>query len=199
MKQVRCAELDPEVFDALAFDFRNRFRVLQVLIQSYDLPRDRTGYLWDLLNTDEAAPIAPVAADAVGVSERAVEEHLESHWHATEFARLGIELSVEEKHGFPCRQVLTPRNTIDLLGYRADAREWWVFELKKGRSSDAVVGQVGRYMTWVLDQAKANQSVKGAIIVGRVDENLKASVRSNDKLTLWQYDQQLAVHRVPLN
>ena len=199
MKHVRCAELDPEVFAALASDFRNRFRVLQALIQAYDLPRDRTGYLWDLLNTDEPATAVPVAAEAVGVSERAVEEHLQSHWHATEFARLGIELSVEEKHGLPCRQVLTPRNTIDLLGFRADAREWWVFELKKGRSSDAVVGQVGRYMTWVADQARPNQSVKGAVIVGRVDENLKASVRSNPNLSLWRYDHQLTVHRVQLN
>jgi RecB family endonuclease NucS len=140
----------------------------------------------------------PIAAEPTAITERAVEEHLETNWRATEFARLGIELSTEERHGLPCRQVLTPRNTIDLLGYRAAAREWWVFELKKGRSSDAVVGQVGRYMTWIGDQAKRNESVRGAIIVGKADENLKASVRSNERLSLWQYDAALAVRQVAL-
>lgn len=53
-------------------------------------------------------------------------------------------------------------------------------------------------MTWVGDQARKSESVRGAIIVGRVDENLKASVRSNDRLSLWQYDEQLAVRQVAL-
>ena len=198
MKHVRCAELDPEVFEALASSFQNRFRVLQVLIQTYDLPRDRTGHLWDLLSAEEAQPKVPVASEALAITERAVEEHLESNWKHTEFARLGIELSSEETYGLPCRQVLTPRSTIDLLGYRSGAREWWVFELKKGRTSDAVVGQIGRYMTWVGDQAKRSDVVRGAIIVGRVDENLKASVRSNPSLSLWQYGADLAVSRVAL-
>ena len=198
MKAVRCAQLAPEVFEALVSSFQNRFKVLQVLIQTYGLPRERTGYLWDLLSTEEAALPVLTAAEPSAITERAVEEHLETHWRSTEFAGLGIELATEEKHGLPCRQVLTPRNTIDLLGYRADAREWWVFELKKGRSSDAVVGQVGRYMTWIGDQAKRNESVRGAIIVGRADENLKASVRSNERLSLWQYDTSLMVRRVAL-
>ncbi len=198
LRHVRCAELDPEVFTALASSFENRFRLLQLLIQTYDFPRDRTGYLWDLLSTDEEALPVPVASDASVITEKAVEEYLESHWDSTEFARLGIELLREEEHGLPCRQVLTPRNTIDLLGYRPSAREWWVFELKKGRSSDAVVGQIGRYMTWVAGRARRTESVRGAIVVGRVDENLKASVASNERLSLWRYDPQLRVHPVAL-
>ncbi len=126
LKHVRCAELDPEVFDALASSFRSRFRVLQAIIQAHRLPLERTGYLWDLMSTDEAEAPAPLAAEPAALTERAVEEHLQDHWSATEFASLGIELASQEKHGLPCRQVLTPRNTIDLLGYRDAAREWWV-------------------------------------------------------------------------
>ena len=197
LKHVRCAELDPEVFEALATSFQNRFRLLQVLIQAYGFPLARTGHLWNLLNTDEPAMPVPVAAEGVALTERAVEEHLETNWTSTEFARLGIELATMERHGLPGRQVLTPRNTIDLLGYREAAREWWVFELKKGRSSDAVVGQVGRYMGWVTQHhARPRDSVKGAIIVGRTDDNLRSAVLSNDRLTLWQYDAKLVVHRV---
>ncbi|MFY3743291.1 hypothetical protein ACOQFB_05240 [Anaeromyxobacter sp. Red801] len=196
LKSVRCAALDPEVFEALASSFQSRFRVLQTLIQEYDLPRDRTGHLWDLLSTEEEHVEAPVAREPGILTEKALEQHLQDHWPSTEFARLGIELADEERHGLPGRQVLTPRNTIDLLGYREDAREWWVFELKKGRSSDAVVGQVQRYMGWIAQQAKPREQVRGAIIVGRTDENLKASVASNDRLSLWRYDAELRVSRV---
>lgn len=197
LKSVRCAELDGGVFEALASSFQNRFRVLQALIQTYDLPRDRTGHLWDLLSTEEEQAVVPVAREPGVLTEKALEQHLQDHWDATEFASLGIELASEERHGLPGRQVLTPRNTIDLLGYREAAREWWVFELKKGRSSDAVVGQVQRYMGWLAaSHARPREQVRGAIIVGRVDENLKASVASNDRLTLWRYDEELRVRRV---
>ena len=196
LKHVRCAQLDPMVFDALSSSFQNRFRVLQTLIQSYDLPRDRTGLLWDLLSTEEEIVRVPRAAEPAAVTERALEEHLETNWADTEFARLGIELSAEDRFGLPCRQVLTPLNTIDLLGFRPSAREWWVFELKKGRSSDAVVGQIGRYMSWVAERARNDESVRGAIIVGRADDKLVYSARSNDRITLWEYDADLAVRRV---
>jgi hypothetical protein len=200
LRHVRCAELDPEVFEALASSFQNRFRLLQVLIQAYSLPLERTGFVWDLLSMDEPAVPVPVAAESTIITERALEEHLEQTWASTEFASLGIELATVERHGLPGRQVLTRRNTIDLLGYREAAREWWVFELKKGRTSDAVVGQVGRYMGWISqNHTKRDQTVKGAIIVGRPDDNLKSAVLSNDRLSLWQYDNQLQVHRVLLS
>jgi hypothetical protein len=101
LKHVRCAELDPEVFEALASSFQNRFKVLQVLIQAHDLPLARTGHLWNLLNTEEPAMRVPVAAEGVALTERAVEEHLETNWTSTEFARLGIELATMERHGLP--------------------------------------------------------------------------------------------------
>jgi hypothetical protein len=197
LRSVRCAELDGEVFDALASSFQNRFRVLQILIQEYDLPRDRTGHLWDLLSMEEEHVPVPIAREPGLLTEKALEQHLQDNWQATEFASLGIELATEDRHGFPGRQVLTPRNTIDLLGYREAAREWWVFELKKGRSSDAVVGQVQRYMSWIASQSRPREQVRGAIIVGRPDENLKASVASNERLSLWRYDESLRVSRVP--
>ena len=71
-----------------------------------------------------------------------------------------------------------------------------MFELKKGRSSDAVVGQVQRYMGWVAKQASPGEQVRGAIIVGRVDENIRSAVAANERLTLWRYDHELRVQRV---
>ena len=34
-------------------------------------------------------------------------------------------------------------------GFQPARRTWWVFELKKGRPADRVVGQVSRYCGWL--------------------------------------------------
>lgn len=45
-------------------------------------------------------------------------------------------------------------------------------ELKKGRASDSVVGQIQRYMGFVRDElAEKNQSVEGLIIA--LDDDIK--------------------------
>ena len=88
------------------------------------------------------------------LDEKALEEKLVREWPRTVFAKLGVELVTPERHGRPGRQVLTPVNAIDLLGYRRDRREWWVIELKHGRPADQVVGQVAQapmYPGEVLD------------------------------------------------
>lgn len=91
-----------------------------------DQPEPAAGRnLWDLFSIDEVPGDAAQPLPAP-ITERALEEHLQRHWERTEFARLGIALANPDKHGWPCRQVLTPRNTIDLLGYREAANEWWV-------------------------------------------------------------------------
>ena len=198
LQHVRCAQLDSSVFEALASSLENRFTVLQLLIQTCRLPVERAGLLWDLLSVGENAAKPVHVSQSLQLTERALEQHLEDHWASTEFFRQGIRLCRPEVDVLPGRQVLTPRNTIDLLGYQKAQRAWWVFELKKGRTGDAVVGQVGRYMTWVGDRAKPRERVQGAIIVGKVDENLKASVRSNPRLSLWRYDDRLDVHPVAL-
>jgi restriction system protein len=48
-----------------------------------------------------------------------------------------------------------------------------VIELKKGRESDKVVGQILRYMGWVRDNlCREGEDVKGLIIYKDVDERL---------------------------
>jgi hypothetical protein len=62
--------------------------------------------------------------------------------------------------------------------------------------SDAVVGQVQRYMGWIARQARPREQVRAAIIVGRPDENLISSVASNERLSPWRYDDDFRVSRV---
>ncbi len=124
----------------------------------------------------------PRAAEGEQISERALEEHLELHWDETPFARSGVELARREVHGWPCRQVFTPVNAIDLLGFESAARRWWVFELKRGRSADRVVGQVSRYLGWIGEERRGNrESAVGAIIVqqGRPEAPVRGESRTS--------------------
>jgi RecB family endonuclease NucS len=110
---------------------------------------------------------------------------------------MGIELSRRETRGLPGRQVLTPVSAIDLLGYEPSRRRWWVFELKRGRPADRVVGQVSRYLGWMAEErAGHGESAVGAIIAGESDARLRYAVRANEKLSLWEYDAELRVRAV---
>jgi len=53
-----------------------------------------------------------------------------------------------------------------------------VIELKKGKTSDAAVGQILRYIGWVkANVADVDQSVRGILIAKEVDDVLKYSVK----------------------
>ena len=192
----RCAQLDQGVFQRLATSFEVRFRILRLLARSY-FPAETSGRLWDFLGDDLPPVPVPMAAEGEQISERALEEHLELHWDETPFARSGVELARREVHGWPCRQVFTPVNAIDLLGFEPAARRWWVFELKRGRSADRVVGQVSRYLGWIGEERRGNRELAvGAIIVRKADPKLRYAVKANERLTLWEFDDQLNVNQV---
>ncbi len=196
LRHVRCAQLDEAVYQRLVTSFEDRFRVLRVLARTY-FPPETSGRLWDFLGDD--LPPVPVSRAAEGeqISERALEEHLERNWQETPFAEAGVELARREVHGWPCRQVFTPVNAIDLLGFEPSARRWWVFELKRGRTADRVVGQVSRYLGWIGEERRGHrEAAVGAIIVRSADPKLRYAVKANERLSLWEFDEQLRVKPV---
>jgi hypothetical protein len=195
LRHVRCAQLDGDVFGMLASSFEARFKVLRLLATRY-FPRETSGRLWEWLGDDLPAAV-PVAREGEQISERALEEHLELHWSETPFAARGVELANRERHGWPSRQVFTPVNAIDLLGFEPVHRRWWVFELKRGRSADRVVGQVSRYLGWIAEERRGNrESAVGAIIVRKADAKLRYAVKANERLSLWEFDDDLRVSGV---
>ena len=100
-------------------------------------------------------------------SEFALEKHLEdflvANWKSTE---LGKHYDIYEEDGeMVGKQYPSDTGPIDILAISKDKKEILVVELKKGRVSDVVVGQVQRYMGYVKDElAEANQLVRGVII-----------------------------------
>lgn len=72
---------------------------------------------------------------------------------------------------------------IDILARDKKSKDFIVIELKKGRESDVVVGQILRYLGWV-DQylCTKNEKVKGMIICKEVDPRLTYALKLVNKI-----------------
>jgi RecB family endonuclease NucS len=57
-----------------------------------------------------------------------------------------------------------------------------VVELKRGRGSDAVVGQVSRYMGWVKENLAGSHRVFGIILAADADEEMRYAVAAHPNL-----------------
>lgn len=95
--------------------------------------------------------------------EKHLEDFLEHNWKHTE---LGQKYDIFEEDGERVgRQYPSDTGPIDILAISKDKKELLVVELKRGRVTDTVIGQIQRYMGYVKDElAEDNQTVKGVII-----------------------------------
>src|ERR1019366_2090833 len=99
------------------------------------------------------------------------EEFIVTNWDLIDWGR---RLSIwDGGDGRSGHQLSTPVGRLDLLAQDLDSGELVVIELKRGRTSDQVVGQAARYMGWIRQQlAQPGQEVSGIVIAGAIDEKL---------------------------
>ncbi len=120
----------------------------------------------------------------------AMEKHLEAflvaNWNQT---LLSKDFDIYEEDGERVgQQYATDAGEIDILAISKDKKRLLVVELKRGRASDVVVGQILRYMGFVKEQiAEDNQSVEGAIIALEDDPKLKWALVSVPSITFYKY------------
>jgi len=63
-----------------------------------------------------------------------------------------------------------------------------VVELKKGRVSDNVIGQIQRYMGYVKDElAESNQNVRGIVIALEDDNRLRRALSVTVNIDFYRY------------
>lgn len=123
-------------------------------------------------------------------SEFAMEKHLEDflikNWTHTP---IGKHYKIYEEAGEMIgQQYPSDTGPIDILAKSKDGKTWLVIELKKGRTSDAVVGQIQRYMGYVKEElAEPNQQVKGAIIGLEADNRLKRALSVTTNIEFYAY------------
>lgn len=138
------------------------------------------------------APPSLIATDesVEDPSTFALEKHLEDfliqNWRQTSF---GKKYNIFEEDGeLVGQQFPTDTGPIDILAISKDEKELLIVELKKGRASDVVVGQIQRYMGYVLGElAEENQKVRGVIIALEKDLRLERALQVTHNIEFYQY------------
>jgi restriction system protein len=156
---------------------------------------DITGYhdeIERLLGT-AAPPRAPIVSGDPDVEDPvafAMEKHLEAflvaNWNQT---LLSKNFQIYEEDGEPVgQQFATDAGPIDVLAVSRDRKRLLVAELKRGRASDVVVGQVLRYMGFVKEQiAEEDQTVEGVIIALDDDQKMRWALASVPTISFYRY------------
>lgn len=131
---------------------------------------------------DEDGFIDPLAF----AMEKHLEEFLVANWGQTEFAK---HFKIFEEDGeLIGKQYQTGAGIIDILAISNDKKRLLVIELKRGRASDRVVGQVLRYMGYIKEQiATQNQIVEGAIIALEDDQSLRWAISNVPSVSFYRY------------
>ena len=127
-----------------------------------------------LISTDETVD-DPIAF----ALEKHLEEFLIHNWKQTE---LGKEYDLEGQ------QYPVDTGRIDILAISKDKKILLVIELKKGRASDSVVGQILRYMGYVQEElAENHQKVKGIIIAHEDDPRIRRALSVTTNIEFYKY------------
>lgn len=121
----------------------------------------------------------------------ALEKHLEAflvqNWKHTD---LGKVYDIYEEEGeLIGQQFLSDTGPMDILAVSKDKKALLVVELKKGRASDVVVGQIQRYMGYVKEElAESHQEVKGVIIALEDDLRLRRALSVTQHIEFYKYE-----------
>lgn len=134
-----------------------------------------------LFSTDET-----VEDPSVFALEKHLEDFLVANWANTE---LGANYNIYEVDGeLVGQQYLSDTGPMDILAISKDKKELLVVELKKGRASDSVIGQIQRYMGYVIEElAEEGQSVKGVIIALDEDLRIQRALKVTQGIEFYRY------------
>lgn len=134
-----------------------------------------------LFSTDETVEDAAQFA-----MEKYLEEFLIDNWSFTE---IGKEFDIYSENGEQVgQQFPTDTGPMDILAISKDKKKILVVELKKGRASDSVVGQVQRYMGYITDVlAEPTQEVHGAIIALEDDLKIRRALQVTRNIDFYRY------------
>jgi restriction system protein len=126
--------------------------------------------------------------------EKHLEDFLVQNWKSTD---LGKHYDIYEEDGeMVGQQYPSDTGPIDILAISKDRKELLVVELKKGRVSDMVVGQVQRYMGYVKEElAERGQRVRGVIIAFEDDVKIRRALLVASNIDFYTYKVQFKLEK----
>ena len=127
--------------------------------------------------------------------EKHLEDFLVKNWKQTE---LGKAFDIYEVDGeLVGQQYPSDTGPLDILAISKDRKQLLVVELKKGRASDAVVGQIQRYMGYVLEElSEPDQTVKGVIIALEDDQRIRRALAVASSIEFYRYEVSFSLTKV---
>lgn len=159
------------------------------------------GELERLIAQDGGAAVNLVALDeavedpAAFALEKHLEDFLVTNWAQTE---LGRDYDIYTEDGeIIGQQYPSDTGPMDILAISKDGLQLLVVELKKGRASDAVMGQVLRYMGYVMEElAEPHQTVRGVVIALEDDQRLRRALAAVPNVDFYRYQISFRLQRV---
>ena len=131
------------------------------------------------------------------VFEKHLEDFLMGNWAQTELAKK-YDL-VTDGGLVVAQQYQSDTGPIDILAISKDKKEYLVIELKKGRASDAVVGQTLRYMGFVKNDLAVNgETVRGAVIAHKNDLRLRNALSMVPSIDFFIYQVDFTLNQVAM-
>ena len=117
--------------------------------------------------------------------ENHLEHFLVKNWNKTPLSK---KYDIYEDEDVSGKQFQTDTGPIDILAISKNKKVYLVIELKRGRASDSVVGQVQRYMGYIKEEfLEKDQTVRGAIIALEDDIKVKRALSVTKDIDFYQY------------
>ncbi len=138
-----------------------------------------------VISTAISEPPAEPTDQNAFVLEKYLEDFIVSNFDMIFKGKMHI---YEGADGVDGQQYPTDIGPIDILAIEPESRSFVVIELKKGRPSDQVVGQILRYTGWVKRKlCKDGQVVKGLVICRDPDPKLTYALDMTSNIDVRYY------------
>ena len=152
---------------------------------------------------EESGAVVTTSGDETGVEdqgefilEKYLEDFIVSNFAAIFKGRMEVFKDLEAGDGQ--QYEATGVGKIDILAIEPQSNAFVVIELKKGRSSDRVVGQVLRYMGWVKKNLCVDgQAVKGLIICRERDIKMDYALDMTNDIDVRYYSVSFSLAEKP--
>ena len=155
-------------------------------------------FIWHVLNDGVTSQDEVVASSTTFALEKLLEEFLVSNWDGIEeFKQKKYEIYTKDGE-IVGRQFKAGEGKIDILAREKENGNFVVIELKRNQTSDAVAGQILRYMNWIKKYLANGKEVKGIVIAGDIDDTLKLSLADRNDVRLMRYEIDFKLHDEPI-
>lgn len=177
--------IDTEISrDELSDDLKRPLRSVGTVVSLGEVPE------LDSILGGNPRPLIQVSDEAVEsplsfVLEQHLEDFLVANWQHTELAK-NYEIFSQDGEQIG-QQYPTDTGPIDILATSKDGKEFLVIELKRGRVSDQVVGQILRYMGFI-NELDPSRSVRGIIIGTDDDQRFRRAISMVPSLEFYKYE-----------